>query len=129
MTFDPTEYQQSPNGPLNDRVVERIIAIKQKSGLSYAALGKQLGMSGTFLHNIVNRSVNVGTQHVQRIATAIELLESPSEFEKQLQVKDEILTHSFHLRPSLQIAMDLPLNLTEREASRLAKFIQSLPVN
>jgi hypothetical protein len=39
----------------------------------------------------------------------------------------EFIEHSFVLRPDLTISVELPTDLTETEAARLAAFIQSLP--
>lgn len=38
------------------------------------------------------------------------------------------LTHTYNLRPDLQLKFDLPVDLTEREADRLAGFIKSMPM-
>lgn len=127
--FDPTKYQQSTNGPLTVRTIERLVTIKAKRGMAYAALGKKLGVSGTFLHNLINKNANIGTQHIQRIATAIDLLENPDAAAEAHADGARALQHSFHLRPGLQITIELPNDLTEREADRLARFVQSLPVS
>jgi transcriptional regulator with XRE-family HTH domain len=126
--FDPTEFQQSPNGPLTPATIKRVVEIKNKSGMSYAALAEKLGMSGTFLHHLVNRSANVGTQHIERIVKALDALENPAESSAPTAPASDMLDHSFHLRPDLQVKIALPQDLTEREAERLARFIQSLPV-
>ncbi len=126
--FDPTKYQQFPNGPLTPQTIQRLVAVKQRTGMAYAALGGKLGFSGTFLHNLMNRNANVGTQHVERIATAIDLLENPDQLAEAPANEAGMLQHSFHLRPGLQIRIDLPDDLTDREADRLARFVQSLPV-
>lgn len=126
--FDPTAYQISPNGPLTQQTLARLIAIKARSGMAYATLGSKLGISGTFLHNLVNKGANIGTQHVERIAKAIDLLESPERATDHATQESGVLRHSFHLRPGLQITMELPDDLTDREAERLAQFVQSLPV-
>ena len=39
----------------------------------------------------------------------------------------DLLTHTFHLRPDVPVEFDLPRNLTENEASRLADYIRTLP--
>lgn len=39
----------------------------------------------------------------------------------------ENLTHSFHLRPDVEIKLELPSDLTSGEASRLAEFVRALP--
>jgi transcriptional regulator with XRE-family HTH domain len=126
--FDPTAFQQSPNGPLTPPTIQRIVEIKKRSGMSYAALGDKLGMSGTFLHSLVNRSANVGTQHIERIVKALDALESPDAAAGVTTPASGMLDHSFHLRPDLQIKIALPQDLTDREADRLSRFIQSLPV-
>ncbi|MBP1862202.1 hypothetical protein [Rhizobium herbae] len=127
--FDPTAHQASPNGPLNPETVTRIKAIKDRTGMSYAALAEKFGFSGTFLHNLLQKAANVNTQHVERIAMTLISLESPNQAPEIPTNRPETLQHSFHLRPDLQIKIELPVDLTEREAERLARFIQSLPVN
>lgn len=126
--FDPTKYQQRPNGPLTRETIQRLMAIKVRRGVSYSALGDKLGISGTFLHNLMNKDANIGTQHVERIVNAIDLLENPERAAEAPANPTGALRHSFHLRPDCQITIELPDNLTEREADRLARFIQSLPV-
>lgn len=127
-SFDPTKHQQSPNGPLTKQTIQRLVAIKARSGISYAALGNKLGISGTFLHNLMNKEANIGTQHVERVVSAIDGLENPEQARETVQTEAGMLQHSFHLRAGLQISIELPEDLTEREAERLARFIQSLPV-
>ncbi|MER9105735.1 helix-turn-helix domain-containing protein [Mesorhizobium sp. M0848] len=127
-TFDPTKFQQFPNGPLTPQTVQRLVAIKERTGMAYAALGRKLGFSGTFLHHLMNSSANVGTQHIERIASALDLLENPGQVAEGPASVAGMLQHSFHLRPGLQISIDLPDDLTDREADRLARFVQSLPV-
>ena len=127
-TFDPSKFQESPNGPLTAQTLERLAAIKRKSGMAYAALGGKLGISGTFLHNLMNKNANIGTQHIERIVAAIDLLENPETVVEAPTKEAGKLQHSFHLRPGLQVRIELPEDLTEREAERLARFVQSLPV-
>jgi hypothetical protein len=38
------------------------------------------------------------------------------------------LTHRFHLRPDHAVTFELPTDLSEKEAQRLAKFIEALPM-
>ena len=40
----------------------------------------------------------------------------------------ETLTHTFHLRPDHDIELTLPIDLTANEAARIAKFVESLPM-
>ena len=39
----------------------------------------------------------------------------------------ETLMHSFHLRPDLEVKIELPADLTSAEASRLSEFIKAIP--
>lgn len=127
--FDPSTIQVRPNGPLQPQTISRLNAIKDASGMSYAKLGIKLGLSGTFVYNLMNKSMNVSTQHIKKIAEAIEQLENPSvDGEKALSVNDtNMLAHTYHLRPNLKLSMELPSDLTEKEAERLSLFIRSLP--
>ncbi|QYE37045.1 hypothetical protein KZX46_21050 (plasmid) [Polymorphobacter sp. PAMC 29334] len=126
--FDPTKYQVSPNGPLSPQTIDRLMAIKGKTNMAYADLGSKLGISGTFLHNLINKKANVGTQHIERIAGGIERLENPDQAAEAADSAVEMLKHGFHLRTGVQVTIELPDDLTEREADRLARFVQSLPV-
>lgn len=127
--FDPNEYQISPNGPLRPETIKRLVAIKERSGMAYNALGSKLGISGTFLHNIINKGTNIGTQHVERVAKAIDHLENPDAIAQAPESQPGMLEHSFHLRPGLQITIELPADLSDREAERLARFVQAIPVS
>lgn len=40
----------------------------------------------------------------------------------------EMVSHRYQLRQGLSVAVELPADLTEREASRLARFIETLPL-
>jgi hypothetical protein len=55
-------------------------------------------------------------------------LENPDQVAEIPANEAGMLQHSFHLRPGLQITIELPNNLTDREANRLAQFVQSLLV-
>jgi hypothetical protein len=44
------------------------------------------------------------------------------------EVETELIAHVLNLRPTLEVTFDLPVDLTEREAERLASFISSLPM-
>jgi transcriptional regulator with XRE-family HTH domain len=126
--FDPSQFQIIPNGPLRPEVIKRIVDIRQRHGLSYASLGDKFGFSGTFVHNLLNKSFNVNTRHIQRLMAAVDLLENGDAKAPKFPAEKGMLAHSFHLRPDLQVKIELPADLSEREADRLARFIQSLPV-
>jgi len=38
------------------------------------------------------------------------------------------VTHTFQLRPGLEVEFSLPLDISEREAARLSRFIEALPM-
>jgi len=43
------------------------------------------------------------------------------------EVADQLVDHTYRLRPSLQLTLALPPDLTAAEAERLARFIMTLP--
>lgn len=49
------------------------------------------------------------------------------ELEQECPPDSKSLVHRFHLRPDLELEISLPMDLTEREAERLATFILSCP--
>lgn len=42
--------------------------------------------------------------------------------------REEFASHSFNLRPDLVVTMDLPADLSTKEAERLSLFVRSLPM-
>jgi transcriptional regulator with XRE-family HTH domain len=126
---DTADFQERPNGPLTSQAINRLKAIKDRTGMSYATLGSRVGLSGTFLYNLMNKGMNVGTQHIRRIAEAVARLEDPtSDLDAASEPSAALLTHAYHLRPSLKVSIDLPADITPKEAERLSQFICSLPV-
>lgn len=126
---EQADFQVKPNGPLTPQAIARLKAIKDSTGMSYAALGKKVGLSGTFLYNLMNKGMNVGTQHIKRMADAVARLEDPtSAASAEAAINDNaLLTHEYHLRPSLKVSIELPADITEKEAERLSLFVRSLP--
>jgi hypothetical protein len=53
--------------------------------------------------------------------------EVPPAGENADELADQLVDHSYRLRPSLQITLALPPDLTTSEAERLARFILTLP--
>lgn len=86
---------------------------------------------GTFVlgrHTHKSRFVwGVSMISVGRAATGeiseIEDINEPDEEE----IESEFLIHTYHLRADLHIDINLPVDLTQREAERLAMFLKSLP--
>ncbi|MGH9344687.1 MAG: hypothetical protein ACRD19_13120, partial [Terriglobia bacterium] len=57
-------------------------------------------------------------------------LETISEEERELAGKfseEEVEIYAFPLRPNLKVELELPIDLSFMEASRLADFIKTLP--
>lgn len=129
MTSQKNSFQKGPNGPLSDAAVERLRKIKADTGMSYATLGAKLGLSGTFTYNLMNKGMNVGTQHIARMQGAVERMEQGKDLEPSVKkaAGKNLLSHSFYLRSDLQVSIDLPIDLSDHEAERLGIFIKSLP--
>jgi hypothetical protein len=68
---------------------------------------------------------SVGMINVGRVAAG----EPPQVEEVETEEGSEaMLVHSFHLRPETKVEFNLPADLTENEAERLAGFIKTLPI-
>ena len=44
------------------------------------------------------------------------------------EARPDMTVHRYHLRADLSVAIELPTDLTEREAGRLARYIETLPL-
>ena len=130
-----TDYQARPNGPLKPEIIEAINMARAKHNLSYKALGNQLNISGAFAYNVLNKNMNITTNpYMYKMAPGITALlrgeKMPvcdvdgNEADKHA---GDTLEHSYQLRKDLTLKLSLPADLTDKEASRLALFIQSLP--
>lgn len=122
-------FQDGPNGPLSAHALGRLKALKDQTGLSYAALGQKVGLSGTFVYNLMNKGMNVSTIHIKRMEEAVARMEAGEDLAPQsaASVGGDTLPHSYHLRPDFKVTISLPIDLTQKEAERLSLFIQSLP--
>lgn len=47
--------------------------------------------------------------------------------EEEVDTETDWLTHTFHLRPNVEVEFELPMDLSPNEADRLTQFIDSLP--
>ena len=80
-TFDPT-FQKAFNGPLADTAIARITVVQSASKLTIDQIGAKLGLSGSFLGNLMRgyaykgRPTAVRTKHADRIKTALAELEA-----------------------------------------------------
>lgn len=124
------EYQQRHDGPLKQETIDYLRNQRNNNQWSYATLGKMLGISGAFLHNLMNKNANISTATVmQKVAAGIDRLKSGETQLPALQANSpwpELLEHTYNLRNDLAVSISLPVNLTEREAERLSLFIRSL---
>ncbi|MGH7917678.1 MAG: hypothetical protein ACREQE_09430 [Candidatus Binataceae bacterium] len=73
---------------------------------------------------------SIALTSVGRVAAGEEVpLEAISEEERELAKlpEEEVETYAFPLRPNLKVELELPIDLSFMEASRLADFIKTLP--
>jgi hypothetical protein len=120
----------------------RILARLQNNG---SALGKHEVISGFRLleeagcgqyvegrHGWKSRFVwAVGSLSASQIAqganTAVEALPASNE-DEEIEAEIDTLTHVFHLRTDFDVEIQLPSDLTPREAARIAAFVSVLPI-
>lgn len=72
----------------------------------------------------------VPSLHVSAAAKGQQTLErdaSSDESPRQSSDEEELIEHSFVLRPDVVVSVELPSDLSKSEATRLASFIQALP--
>lgn len=61
-------------------------------------------------------------------SVSMEALKEPAIPSRHLMLEDDgLLEHHYRLRPDLELRLDLPANLTNSEAGRIADFIRTLP--
>ena len=125
------EYQKHTNGPLKPEAVAFLNDVRVKNHWSYKTLGEHLGISGAFAHNILNKGGNITTSTaMQWIAAGIDRLKGGDmtgpEATASSADTSPMLSHSYNLRNNLLVRFQLPADLSEREAERLAMFISSL---
>jgi len=127
----PLNYQVHHNGPLKPEVIKYLHDMRIANHWTYKQLGERLGISQAFAHNILNKNMNISTNtYMARVAKGIERLEAgdvglakpPAGNLKDVRMQE----HAYHLRDELRVSFSLPTDLTEREAERLALFMQSL---
>jgi hypothetical protein len=53
--------------------------------------------------------------------------EQDDDLEDEVEIEENAIRHTFQLRPDNTVTIDLPSDLSKKEAERLATFIQSLP--
>ena len=69
---------------------------------------------------------DVAMTNAARIAAREE--EDINDIEDGTTEEADFIEHLYNLRPDLELTIDLPVDLTEKEAVRLARFIKSLPM-
>lgn len=75
----------------------------------------------------------VSSLEVARAATGasgtlnLDVLASPTVPDDECSMGD-VLLHQFHLRPDFCLTVELPVDLTQHEADRLAAFVRTLPI-
>lgn len=75
--FDP-DFQESQDGPLTDAAIARFRAIQARSRLSLDEIGARIGVSGSFLGNLLRRYTYKGNvtalrtlKHAERIKAVL----------------------------------------------------------
>jgi hypothetical protein len=53
---------------------------------------------------------------------------SPSGQQSVAGAKVSLVSHLFKLRPNIELRLNLPSDLTDREASRIARFVEAVPL-
>ena len=131
MTHFEAQFQDRANGPLSDHLRSRLQAVRDRDGISYNALGAAIGLSGQFTRHLLVNKGNVSTRHIRRIANAVDRLEGPAAASQAADTGPTPgdVVHSFNLRAGKAVTFTLPVDLTQREADRLAAFIQTLPLD
>lgn len=116
--------------------VDRILVVLGNEGFEFSrgdvvSLFQKLGEieCGQFVvgrHGWPSRFVwNIGSLAASRLASGEvqEIDDVTIGEEEQLEDIEELLSHPFNLRPDLEISINLPADLTAREAERLALFV------
>jgi hypothetical protein len=123
-------YQKHTNGPLKPEAVAFLHDQRVKNHWSYKTLGERLGISGAFAHNILNKGGNITTSTaMQWVAAGIDRLKSGDTTAGDAASATDsspMLSHSYNLRSNLLVRFQLPADLSDREAERLALFLRSL---
>lgn len=78
------------------------------------------------MYHIMNKSGNISTVHMEKVVKGVEALEH-GKSNQSGSAAPRTLKHMFHLRADYQVALELPVDLTEKEAERVAGFVRSLP--
>lgn len=79
------------------------------------------GWKSRFVWSVKSKLVAGAAQGTETKAALVAEEDSDEEL-----FKDEMLEHSYILRPNLTVTLDLPADLTRSEAKRLSQFIDSL---
>ena len=80
-------------------------------------------------HQYKSRFVwSVNSKHLAKVAGGADESEAVEEEIDMYEAdsESELIEHVYWLRPNLSVAIELPTDLTQREASRLSQFIDSL---
>ena len=125
---DVSKYQRSRNGPLKPEVQKFLDEQRLQNNWSYKQLGERLGISGAFAHNILNKDMNITTNsYMPKIEAGIDRIKGgDTQPQEMTSDSSQLLEHTYHVRDGFKMKFELPADLTEREADRLALFIKSI---
>jgi hypothetical protein len=126
---DVSKYQQSRNGPLTPEAQKFLDEQRLQNNWSYKQLGERLGISGAFAHNILNKNMNITTNsYMPKIEAGIDRIKRGDTQPQEMlgSSSSQLLEHTYHVRDGFKMKFELPADLTEREADRLALFVKSI---
>lgn len=115
---------------------QRVDIVSLLRGLEEAGCGRfvvgRRGAPSRFEWTVSLRSVGLAATSGSDEVDQIDRDADESDGEEQANVSDELensnsISHSFVLRPDFRVMLELPVDLTAREARRLAEFLRTLP--
>ncbi len=110
------------DSPLSRGDIIRVFKELESTGCGIFKAGRK-GYESRFEWRVSSKSVG---QVAAGESNEIEA-EVPPAGENADEAAEQLVDHSYRLRPSLQLALALPPDLTPAEAERLARFILTLP--
>lgn len=103
--------------------IVRLFQRLQDAGCGQFVIGRR-GWPSRFVWNVgslaASRLASGEVQEVEDVTT--------DEEDDGGDEQEEFTSHSFNLRPDLVVTMDLPADLSTKEAERLSLFVRSLPM-
>lgn len=118
---------KSEGNPVSRGEIVNLFKALQSIGLGQFVTGRR-GWPSRFVWSV--QLTEAATAAIGEEAEEVERLDAvvDEEGEADDSHDGDSLTHEYNLRADLSVQFDLPIDLTEKEAQRLAAFISSLPM-